>query len=1169
MATERLDIVISERGARRVSRNIAKIGTASRAAQGGVSLLRSALGALGGALILRGAIRTLADFSQSMSTIKAITGEVGRGFDALRNRAKELGIQTRFSATQAAEGMVFLARTGFDANEVLQTIQGTLNLAQVGLIDVARAADIASNVLKGFRLEASQMSRIIDILAKTSSRSNTNVEQLGDAMSFAAPAAAALGISAETTAAAIGVLSDAGIQASRAGSGLRTAFIKLLAGQGAAKKSLKAVSLSLSDVNIEARGLIPVLQTLRDANIGLTQSAELVGIRQANNLLILIDSLPRLKQLQAENLAAANSAKVMADVMDDNLNGALIRVKSAFEGVVIALGDEGGTSGLRSLFENTATILRIVASNADVLAKALTILGTVILGRLVIGAIGLLIGQLKKLGLAIVALSARLIPAFAAAAIAAFAVLGAVAVAEGEDIQDTFDRLRTTVTDFFKDIVIPTDAIEGFKEEIIKISGALAEASRGGRLAKDEINKFIDTIEELKSRVSDQLLITEFLAPGSKAVLELTVQVETLEASLKRLRDIQAGKGLVVPVGPGRDPNALPPKLFSFKLDLEAEAKLLKVTNREREIRQVLLDAESAAGVGPGGLNPVHEQLIEALARENQALRDQREVIEDILAPATEYNVIIDALSGSLAKAELSERQRTDAARDARIEFLNQQTDLVSGTERAFLKMGRDSDDLATQIEGTITNAFRGAEDALHDFVTTGKLDFASLIDSIISDLARLAIKGAIINPIANALGLGGTGIGDEDPTKGLQGLFSKIFGGGDTITGPGPLPDEGGLAESIGGLFDGIFGTNVVGDGTIDKGTAAGFEIDPSIAAMAEAANAATAALTSAAPAIEQVTTAALPAAQALGTDLAQSTIDAAIGTATETLASETLVASLGQLALVSDAAAAALQRVAASGGLGADGGPGGLQGVFDSIFSSGGSGPGPLPDPSGFAEFIPGFKHGGQVEGNPGEVPIMAHAGEVILNKTQQQALLEAFQTGKDPSSLINPSKFGLFGSLITSVAGFNGGGGNSVFGKNALSGPIALGPDTALNPNFSPSGQSPFEVFGAAAAAGGFGGLLRSLVNFARPALQGEQPGSASFAHGGVVGPSSASFLPPTSVGNRKQAGSDDGGEAQQIIMQTWNIETQDVGGFNRSRHQIMGQAAGGAASVRGRG
>ncbi len=925
MATERLDIVVSERGSRRTSRNIAKIGTAARTAQSGVSLLRSALGALGGALILRSTIRTLADFSQSMSTIQAITGETGRAFDTLRERAKSLGIQTRFSATQAAEGMVFLARTGFDANEVLQTIQGTLNLAQVGLIDVARAADIASNVLKGFRLEANQMSRVIDVLAKTSSRSNTNVEQLGDAMSFAAPAAAALGISVETTAAAIGVLSDAGIQATRAGSGLRTSFIKLLAGVGAAKKSLKAVGLTLNDVDIESRGLVPVLQTLSDANIGLAQATELVGIRQANNLLIMIDSLPRLKELQAENIAATNTAEKMAEVMDDNLNGALFRVKSAFEGVIIALGDAGGESGLRSLLEKTAQFLRIVASNADALAKALTILGTVILGRLVVGAIAILISQLKKLSVAIVLLSARLIPALAAAAITSFAILGAIAAAEGENIEDTFERLKDTVIGFFRDIVIPTDAIQGFSEEIEQIAGALEEATAGGLMVKSSIVAFIDTIEELKTRISDQLLITEFLAPGSEAVETLTAQVETLDAALKRLRDIQTGKGLVVDLKVG-DPKAMKPKLHSFVLDLEQEKKLLKLTNREREIRQVILDAEAANG---GELRAEHELLIETLARENRSLREQREVIEDILAPAEDYRRIIDALNGSLAKLALSEKERSDAMRNARIEFLNQQTDLASGVERTFLKMGRDSEDLATGIEDALTNAFRNAGDALAEFVETGKLDFASLIRSIQRDLIQLSIKGAITGPLGKLLS-------------------------GESLDQPG-----GGTFGGFGGLIGDFFGSQ---GGETAAGAVTGAAGAATEAAGAAALTAAGASLTAAGATL----TASAATLTASGASLTAAAASHTAASATVTAASATLTA-----------AGAAL--TAAAGALAASGASGGLEGIIGAVGASGGGG-------TGFARggsFVVGGS-GGVDQTNVG---FKASRGEEVTIRTKEQ--------------------------------------------------------------------------------------------------------------------------------------------------------------------------------------
>ncbi len=1020
MATERLDIVVSERGARRVQRNIAGIGRSARKAQGGVSLLRSALGALSGALILRSSIKTLAEFSQSMSTIKAITGEMGAVLDSMRNKAKELGIQTRFSATQAAEGMVFLARAGFNANESLQSIQSTLNLAQIGLIEVARAADIASNVLKGFRLEASSMERVVDVLAKTSSRSNTNIEQLGDAMSFAAPAAAALGISIETTAAAIGVLSDAGIQGTRAGSGLRTSFIKLLAGQGAARASLDAIGLSLHDVNIETRGLIPVLETLRQANIGLVQATELVGVRQANNLLIMIESLPRLKELDRLNIEAANSAKEMADIMDDNLNGALFRVQSALKGIILELGDEGGTGSLRTLLEKTAQAFRIVANNADILANALVILGSVILGRLVLGAITLLIGQLKKLGLAIIALSARIIPAMAAAAIAAFAILAAVAKANGESIEDTFEKMKDQVTGFFRDIIIPTDAMEDFSAEIRIVADALNEAGGAAKLSNQGIEDFTNHINDLKATISDQLLITEFLAPGSEAVERMKDQIETLDSVLKAFQD-RASKKVTVETSVIGDSTALSVKLNAFRLGLVEEAELINLTNREREISQVLKDAEVANG---GPLIESHAKLIEVLARENRALVEQRELIEDIKGPAQDYQKTMEALSGSLVKEELSERQIADARRINRIEFLDQQKDLVSGTERAFLKMGMAAEDLASGIERAITNAFKKAGDVLHEFVTTGRLDFSSLIDSIISDLARLAIQGAITGPLAKLLGTGDAGIGGEDSTKGLQGLFEKIFGGGGA--------DVAGSATS--GILAALPGTSAPDDG---GAIAAG-----ATQLMADA-------MISAAPAITAVTTEALKASTVLGGDLTQSSIKAVIGTAAETAVTEKLTLSLAQLALFSDTAAAALQRLSLTSGL--EGG-GGIQGLFDSLVG-GAAGAAPIGGPT----LVPG-------------------------------------------------------GSFLETASGFIGG--------------------------FAHGGN--FKV-------GGPAGTDNSIVKF--KATRGEE----------------VTVRTPAQQAAGNGAGGGGGGD----IYQSWHIETPNVGGFNRSKHQIMGQASGGLSSAQGRG
>ena len=224
MATEQLVIRVSEKGTLVVKRNLDGLGKSAQKAGGGVKLLRTALGALAAVGIAQGiaqGTRLLADFSQTMSTVRGVANATEEQFGALRDEAKRLGETTRFSASEAAEGMLFLSRAGFTAEESMASIGDTLKLAQVGALDLGTAADIASNVLAGFRGDTSQLASVIDVLAKAANSSNTNVQQLGQGLKFVAPVAAGLGVSIEETSAAIGTLSDAGLQATLAGTGLR------------------------------------------------------------------------------------------------------------------------------------------------------------------------------------------------------------------------------------------------------------------------------------------------------------------------------------------------------------------------------------------------------------------------------------------------------------------------------------------------------------------------------------------------------------------------------------------------------------------------------------------------------------------------------------------------------------------------------------------------------------------------------------------------------------------------------------------------------------------------------------------------------------------------------------------------------------------------------------
>ena len=372
MAYERIDIVVTERGSRTVKRDISSIGTVATAASGAVKLLAKSLALLGGVVALHGAVQTIASFGQAMSTVKAITKATSEEFVKLTAKAAKLGATTRFTATQAGQGMLFLARAGFDADQVLAAIPGTLNLAQAGALDLGRAADIASNILKAFRLEIEETSRVVDVLALTANSSNTNVEQLGDAMKFVAPVAAGVGISLETTAAAVASLSDAGLQASIAGTGLRRILAELESPAVKTAGILEKLKLTTDDVRVSQVGLIEALRRLRDAGASTGHALEIFGDRGGPAFEVLSNAIPQIRQFEAEFKKAAGTAERIAEIMDDNLNGALLRVRSAAEAVSLAIGALGANTALTNFLDATAFLIRAVANHVRLLAIAFT-----------------------------------------------------------------------------------------------------------------------------------------------------------------------------------------------------------------------------------------------------------------------------------------------------------------------------------------------------------------------------------------------------------------------------------------------------------------------------------------------------------------------------------------------------------------------------------------------------------------------------------------------------------------------------------------------------------------------------------------------------------------------------------------------------------------------------
>ena len=278
-------------------------------------------------------------YDAAMRSVQAKTGATGALLDKLSEQAREMGRTTVHSATEAARGQAFLAQAGFEANQVLAALPGTLNLATAGELALSRAADIASNVLTGFALKVSEADRVADVLALTAKSTNTNVEQMGNAMKFAATVAAAADADFEETAAAIGLLANAGLQGEMGGTALRGAMSKLLNPTKAAQKILDKLGISAVTSTGKLKPLHVIVGQFEKAGLTAGDALKIFGQRAGPGLLALVSQgSDALVDLTGELKNAKGTAKKTADIMGGGLWGAIKKIQSIVESAWISFG---------------------------------------------------------------------------------------------------------------------------------------------------------------------------------------------------------------------------------------------------------------------------------------------------------------------------------------------------------------------------------------------------------------------------------------------------------------------------------------------------------------------------------------------------------------------------------------------------------------------------------------------------------------------------------------------------------------------------------------------------------------------------------------------------------------------------------------------------------------
>ena len=292
------------------------------------------------------AVKTGADFDSAMSKVAAVSGATGDDLQALRDKAREMGSQTKFSASEAAEAMNYMAMAGWKTEDMLSGIEGIMNLAAASGEDLATTSDIVTDALTAFGLTAADSAHFADVLAAASSNANTNVSMMGETFKYAAPVAGSLGFSVEDTAEAIGLMANAGIKSTQAGTSLRSIMTALAGEVKFCGESIGEVEIQTTNADGSMRELSDILADCRIAFSELSESEQasaaqaLVGKNAMSGFLALMNAAPAdIDKLSGAISNCDGTSLSMAETMQDNLAGQLTILKSQLEELAISFSD--------------------------------------------------------------------------------------------------------------------------------------------------------------------------------------------------------------------------------------------------------------------------------------------------------------------------------------------------------------------------------------------------------------------------------------------------------------------------------------------------------------------------------------------------------------------------------------------------------------------------------------------------------------------------------------------------------------------------------------------------------------------------------------------------------------------------------------------------------------
>lgn len=313
------------------------------------------------------AIKSYADFEKEMSAVKAISGATGAEFDMLTEKARQMGADTKFSATESAQAFEYMAMAGWKTDDMMNGIEGVMNLAAASGEDLGRVSDIVTDALTAFGLKASDSAHFADVLAAAATSSNTNVGMMGDTFKYVAPLAGALKYDVEDVATAIGVMANSGVKGTEAGTSLRSIFTRLAKPPEDAAKALDALGISIKNSDGTIKPFMQTMEEMRDKFSTLSDdqkiqyAASIAGQEAMSGLLAIMNASEGDFEKVANAIDPANgSAEKMAKTRMDNLAGDIELVGGAWDQFVQTIMKGGTASGLRSIVQEIGSIMDLL-----------------------------------------------------------------------------------------------------------------------------------------------------------------------------------------------------------------------------------------------------------------------------------------------------------------------------------------------------------------------------------------------------------------------------------------------------------------------------------------------------------------------------------------------------------------------------------------------------------------------------------------------------------------------------------------------------------------------------------------------------------------------------------------------------------------------------------------